>query len=144
MVVVLTTDSDGSDRGSRRERIQPDVPRRSHHAHNRRDHRTHDGDRQHPVAHRGRLLAQQDPGAERHEDDEGDLDGAVEQEIHRDPSFLAFATSSAIRSSSASERRAPSPPSSAPTTFSVEPSKKVSTRCRSADFRAACRGTAGM
>ena len=39
--------------------------------------------------------------------------------------------------------RAPSPPRSAPTTFSTEPSKNVSTRCRRADLRAARRGTAG-
>ena len=52
-------------------------------------------------------------------------------------SFRAFAISSAIRSSSGSVSRAPSPPSSAATVFSAEPSKNVSTRCLSADFLAA-------
>ena len=61
----------------------------------------------------------------------------VDEDCHRLPSFFAFATSASMRSSSPSERRAPSPPSSAPTTFSVDPSKKVSTRWRSADLRAA-------
>src|SRR5438034_9644284 len=90
----------------------------------------------------GRALAHQRGRGERDEHDDRGL--------HRDPPlsglsdvvFRAFAISPAIRSSSDSVKRAPSPPSSAATVFSAEPSKKVSTRCFNADFRAVCRGTA--
>ena len=74
---------------------------------------------------------------EREQHDGRDLDRCFDHEAHRVPSFLALAISSAIRSSSSSFSRALSPPSSAATVFSAEPSKNVSTRCRSADFRAA-------
>src|SRR5262249_36230341 len=47
--------------------------------------------------------------------------------------FRAFSTSSAILSSSSREMRDPSLPSSAATTFCVDPSKKVSTMCLNAD-----------
>src|SRR2546429_8892577 len=49
----------------------------------------------------------------------------------------------ARRSNSSGEIRATSPPRSAATIFSVEPSKNVSTRWRSAERRATSRGTAG-
>src|SRR5256884_6076324 len=49
----------------------------------------------------------------------------------------------ASRSSSSEEMRETSPPSRAATAFSVEPSKNVSTRCRSAERRATSRGTQG-
>src|SRR5256885_6417614 len=49
----------------------------------------------------------------------------------------------ARRSNSSGEIRATSPPRSAATIFSVEPSKNVSTRWRRAERRATSRGTAG-
>src|SRR5262245_29048168 len=99
-----------------------------------------------------RMPTQQGRGAERDEREKGDLDGDAEQERHRGPSFLAFCASSAslafvirseIRSSSSPDTREASPPRRAATAFSADPSKKVSTRCLSADLRAACTRTAG-
>src|ERR1700730_11270967 len=101
-------------------------------------------DGQHPVTQGCRPPPQEHGGRERPHENDGYLHGRRKEQRHRLPSFLAFATSSAMRSSSSSDRRPPSPPSSAPTTFSVDPSKKVSTRWRSADFRATRRASAGM
>src|SRR5262245_56872224 len=101
---------------------------------------------------RRRVSAQQGGRTERDGGENGDLDGDAEQERHRGPSFRAFCASSAslafvirseIRSSSSPDTRDASPPRSAATAFSAEPSKKVSTRCLSADLRAACTRTAG-
>src|SRR5918998_6042783 len=98
---------------------------------------------------------QQERDGERHAENDGRAERAVEQkghpclveEAHYSPSLsrflpfdfatrsasLAFVTISSMRFSSSSVRRAPSPPRRAPTTFSAEPSKNVSTRCFSAD-----------
>ena len=59
------------------------------------------------------------------------------------PSRLARSMSCAIRSSSSSESRSPSRPTSASTTFSGEPSKNVSTRCFTAERRTFCGDSAG-
>src|SRR5713101_433620 len=83
----------------------------------------------------------------------GDL-GAARQEkcerqfiigefAHGQLSFRPFGMRRARRSNSSGEIRTTSPPRSAATTFSVEPSKNVSTRWRSAERRATSRGTAG-
>ena len=100
-------------------------------------------DREHPMARGRRSPAQQERSAERDQHQQRDFDRRVDREDHRFVSFFAFATSAAIRSSSSSDSRAASPPRSAPTTFSVEPSKNVSTRCRSAERRAVWRASAG-
>src|SRR6516162_1383928 len=97
---------------------------------------TQDRGRKHGVAERRRSAPKQKGRGQAAQDDDRDLD-------HRAPSFLALATRSAIRFRSSSESRAASPPRRATTACSGEPSKKVSTRCRSADLRAAWRGTAG-
>src|SRR5580658_2181258 len=83
----------------------------------------------------------------------GDLDAAGEEKreggfgvgerAHSQLSFRLLEMSRARRSSSSGEMRATSPPRRAATTFSVEPSKNVSTRWRSAERRATSRGTAG-
>ena len=69
---------------------------------------------------------------------------AVEKTPRATLALLASFTSWAMRSRSASDTRAASPPSSAATALALEPSKNVSTRCFSADLRAECRGTVGM
>ena len=60
-----------------------------------------------------------------------------------DASSRARRTSASMRSSSSGVSWPTSVPSSAATTFARDPSKNVSTRCRSADRRAECRGTVG-
>src|SRR5438445_6173936 len=55
----------------------------------------------------------------------------------------ALGTRRASRSNSSEEICETAPPSSAATTLSTEPSKNVSTRCRSAERRATSRGIAG-
>ena len=75
--------------------------------------------------------------------DDGRIDDAGNHGRHFSPSFLAFAIISAMRSIWSSVSLAPSPPRSAATAFSADPSKKVSTTWRSADFRAVWRATAG-
>src|SRR5262249_48611959 len=77
-----------------------------------------DGGGEHAVAQSSRSRAHQRRPGERGEHDQRHLDGAFDEQAHRCPSFLAFATSWAMRSSSSSVRRALSPPRTAATTFS--------------------------
>src|SRR5271154_5310001 len=65
------------------------------------------------------------------------------EQAHGQLSFRPFTTRRARRSNSSGETRETSPPRRAATTFSVEPSKKVSTRWRRAERRATSRGMAG-
>ena len=111
-----------------------DMPGRDHGPQRRCDRRAAERDRQHGVPQRC--------GSTREEfgDDEADGDDGRHGEHdvdHREPSFLALLTRSAIRFKSSSDRRLASPPRTAATTCSADPSKNVSTRCFSADLRAA-------
>lgn len=119
------------------------LPSRDRHLQQRHGSGAEERGGQEPVTERGALAAQHRAGGDRDGEDHRHLQRRFEQQRHRDPSLRAFSISPARRSSSSSESRAPSPPSSALTAFSVEPSKKVSTRWRSAERRAAWRGTAG-
>src|SRR6187549_3814069 len=103
-----------------------------------------DRGRQHRMPHGGRGALQRDTGQQRQRQDDRDIDDAGEEESHRAPSLRAFAIMAAIRWSCSSVSFALSPPRSAATACSGEPSKKVSTRWRSADLRAVWRATAGM
>ena len=100
-------------------------------------------DREDPVAQRRRAVAEHDDGGDAHGEHQGRPDQRVCKGRHRG-SLRAVLTRSAMRSRSSSDSRLPSPPSRAATTLAFEPSKKVSTRCFRADFRAEWRGTIGM
>jgi len=63
--------------------------------------------------------------------------------VQRFPSRLARSTSCAMRSSASSVRPGPSLPTSASTTFSGDPSKKVSIKCFTAERRTFCLDAAG-
>src|SRR5689334_3486879 len=106
------------------------------------------------MAHRGGVAPEDCNDEERQRQDQGDFHRAGNQEgegaispfeyVHDQLSFRPLEMRREMRSSSSGEMRATSPPRSAATTFSVEPSKNVSTRWRSAERRATSRGTAGM
>src|ERR1051326_5166592 len=106
-----------------------------------------DADREHPVPHRGGPIPEQCSGGERDRRHDRDFDRRAQhggkQCGHFGPSLRAFVISAAIRSSSSCDSFEASPPRSAATVFSAEPSKNVSTTWRSADLRAAWRGSFG-
>ena len=113
--------SNGSSiRRERRGRRERQRPRR--HDGRKKRHGSGAGDArgQHPVPQRCGTPPQEERHGQRAEDDQGHL--------HRLPSFFALSMSSAMRSSSSSDSFAPSPPSTAATTCSADPSKNVSTR----------------
>src|SRR5262249_23629477 len=99
--------------------------------------------RENPVSQGRGPLPDEELAGEREQKHGGHFQHGRPNERHRPPSFRALSTSAAIRFSCSSVRWL-SPPSRASTTFSVEPSKKVSIRCRSAERRTAPRGTTGM
>ncbi len=121
-----------------------DAPGRDDEREQRHRRGTGERDDEQPVAQRRGGGSHQRDAGERRRDEERNSEAVLGDEDHRPPPFRAFETISAMRSSSDGERRPPSGPSSAVTTFSVDPSKKVSTRWRSADRRAARRGRAGV
>ena len=123
---------------------QGDAPRRNDHLENRNRCGADDRHGENPVTDGSRSPAKQRCQRQSHRNHDRDLEDAGEQNGHLAPPFRAFSRCSAMRCSSSSDTLTPSPPRSAPTTFSTEPSKNVSTRCLSADFRAARCGTAGM
>jgi hypothetical protein len=89
----------------------------------RRRQRGSDGNGEQPMPLGGRSPAEQRGGQRGPTKEHCHHQGVQRQHRdHRRPSRLALATSLAMRSSSASVSAAPSPPSSAPTTFSTEPS----------------------
>src|SRR5688572_22952957 len=100
--------------------------------------------RENDVPQRGGPLIQQPADQQRECADDAGVDDDGNGGGHSPPSFRALAIILAIRSSCSSVNRAPSPPSSAATACSDDPSKNVSTRCRSADLRAACRASTGI
>jgi len=119
-------------------------PGRQYHACDRCGPRAHDGDGEHPMSQRGRLALQRDAGDHAGQQDDGYGERAFDNpRCHRELPFFAFATNRPMRSSSSSDSRLVSPPSNALTTFSTEPLKNVSIKCRRADLRAASGGTVG-
>ena len=61
-------------------------------------------------------------GAAPHQPQRREADGEHDERLHRRASLRAFSIIAAMRSSSSSETRVPSPPSTAATTFSADPS----------------------
>ena len=126
--------------------VKRDLPRGRDESQDRCQRSCDDCSGENPVAQRRRSRPKARDRDQCGQHDERRLHSAFEEnscQAHRDPSFRAFSINSLIRSRSSSDRRDASPPSTAATTCSAEPSKKVSTRCFNADLRAAWRGTAG-
>ena len=98
-------------------------------------------DRQHEMPQRGRAPAAQISTRQR--DAERRQHADRNHRRHHFPSLRADCTSASMRSRSSSVSRPASRPSSAVTALAADPSKKVSTRWRSAALRAVCRATVG-
>src|SRR5438105_12266119 len=130
------------------------MPRRKEDREKREAHRTYNSKRPHMMAQCGRAAAQSVRREGCQHQQQRCFDGASDQQgerkfgctwqVHDPLSFLLLAMRAESRSSSSEEILQPSPPSSAATAFSVDPSKKVSTTCRRAERRATSRGTQGM
>ena len=103
-------------------------PRRHKRSEQRQGQCTCHGRDEHAVTEGCRPLAQERHRGEHDANQNRHFDGRKDQDQRHASSFLAFATRSAILFSSFSDSLGPSPPRSAPTTFSTEPSKNVSTR----------------